>query len=179
MPDFVKNKIKFDTEPTEAEIAAGVEEIKQDTAQGKGLVQTLKENEAKIHAYADARGLPFNLQNTMLANSDFKPGDGVAVQFGNSNYADSIPIQNLEKNTAAILSGDMMTAQQQMAEERGTPKVTMDDLPAVEKAETKPVIIQKGGDTNTASVQQKTDVHSGSLDTGIDSYHDRAAFNYT
>ena len=95
----------------------------------------------------------------MLANSDFKPGDGVAVQFGNSNYADSIPIQNLEKNTAAILSGDMMTAQQQMAEERGTPKVTMGDLPAVETADTKPVIIQKGGDTNTASVQQKTDVH--------------------
>ena len=38
-------------------------------------------------------------------------------------------------------------------------------------------LIQKGGDTNTASVQQKTDVYSGSLDTGIDTYHDRAAFN--
>ena len=34
-----------------------------------------------------------------------------------------------------------------------------------------------GGDTNTASVQQKTDVYSGSLDTGIDTYHDRATFN--
>jgi len=30
--------------------------------------------------------------------------------------------------------------------------------------------------TNNSSVANQTDVHSGSLDTGIDSYHDKLAY---
>ena len=59
----------------------------------------------------------------------------------------------------------------------GINKTNIEDVGAIETAEAKPIIIQKGGDTNAASVQQKTDVHSGKLDTGIDSYFDRVAFN--
>ena len=55
-------------------------------------------------------------------------------------------------------------------------KVTMKDLPAVKESATAPVVIQKGGDTNTQVAQAKTDIHSGKLDTGVDSYHDRHAF---
>ena len=69
-----------------------------------------------------------------------------------------------------------MTAQQQMKAEKGDMKVTMKDLPAVKESATAPVVIQKGGDTNTQVAQAKTDIHSGKLDTGVDSYHDRHAF---
>ena len=137
------------------------------------------ENKDKIQAYAEARGLPFNLEDTLMMAKHSTPTDNPKMMFGNSNYSDMMSLDSLENATNMIKSGESMTAQQQMKEERGTPKITMGDLPAVETADTKPVIIQKGGDTNAASVQQKTDVHSGSLDTGIDSYHDRAAFNYT
>ena len=55
--------------------------------------------------------------------------------------------------------------------------VDVSNIEEIPAADTKPIVIQKGGDTNTASVQQKPDVYSGSLDTGIYSYHDRTAFN--
>jgi len=40
-----------------------------------------------------------------------------------------------------------------------------------------PIIIQKGGDTNNASVQTKSETYTGPLDTGIDPYFDRASYN--
>jgi len=40
-----------------------------------------------------------------------------------------------------------------------------------------PIIIQKGGDTNNATVQQKSETYTGPLDTGIDPYFDRASYN--
>ena len=49
LPDFIKNKVKFDTTPTDTEIAKGSEELaKDDTPQAKGIVQQLEENKDKI-----------------------------------------------------------------------------------------------------------------------------------
>ena len=63
-----------------------------------------------------------------------------------------------------------------MKEERGTPTVTMKDLPSVDSEKTAPVIITNNNyNTDNSSVSNKTDVHSGALDTGIDTYHDKLA----
>jgi hypothetical protein len=40
-----------------------------------------------------------------------------------------------------------------------------------------PIIINKGGDTNNASVQTKSETYTGPLETGIDPYFDRASYN--
>ena len=179
LPDFIKNKVKFDTEPTDAEIAQGSEELKEDkTPQGKGIVAQIQENKDKIQAYASARGLPFDLESTMLMNRDLKPGQKPTIMFGSSQYSDMIPLDKLDKNTEAIISGEAMTAQEQMKAEKGEPKVTMKDLPPVDSKSGETVVINKGGDTNTQVANAKTDVHSGKLDTGVDSYHDRHAFAF-
>lgn len=180
LPDFVKDKIKFDTEPTEAQLAEASEEStgeKQQTVSAKSIVATIGENKEKIQAYAAARGLPFNLEQTMLMNRGLKEGKTPTMMFGNSHYADMINLDNLEKLTNQIKTGEMLTAQQQMKEEKSL-GFKMDDLPPVPGTESPKVIVNKGGDTNTAQVSSKTDVHSGSLDTGVDSYHDRHAFAF-
>ena len=181
LPDFIKNKVKFDTEPSDAEIAKGSEELAQQddktgAVKGKSLVTQIAENKDKIQAYAEARGLPFDLQSTMLMNQDLKPDQKPTIMFGNSNYSDMISLDNLEKLADEIKSGNALTAQQQLKAEKGDMKVTMKDIPPVPGKDGANVIINKGGDVNTAQVAAKTDVHSGKLDTGVDSYHDRHAF---
>ena len=181
LPDFIKNKVKFDTTPTDTQIAEGSAELANQDDQtgavkGKSIVTQIAENKDKIQAYAEARGLPFDLEGTMLMNRDLAPNEKPVMMFGNSNYSDMISLNNLENLANEIKSGNAMTAQEQMKAEKGDMKVTMKDLPAVKESATAPVVIQKGGDTNTQVAQAKTDIHSGKLDTGVDSYHDRHAF---
>ena len=180
LPDFVKDKIKFDTEPSEAQLAEASEESsgeKQQTVSAKSIVATISENKDKIQAYAAARGLPFNLEQTMLMNRDLKAGKTPTILFGNSNYSDMINLDNLEKLTNQIKTGEMLTAQQQMKEEKSL-GFKMDDLPPVPGTESPKVIVNKGGDTNTAQVSNQSNNYSGKLDTGVDSYHDRHAFAF-
>ena len=180
LPDFVKDKIKFDTEPSEAQLAEASEESsgeKQQKVSAKSIVATISENKDKIQAYAAARGLPFNLEQTMLMNRDLKAGKTPTILFGNSNYSDMINLDNLEKLTNQIKTGEMLTAQQQMKEEKSL-GFKMDDLPPVPGTESPKVIVNKGGDTNTAQVSNQSNNYSGKLDTGVDSYHDRHAFAF-
>ena len=182
LPDFVKDKIKFDTEPTESQLAEATEEVKtgekQQTVSAKSIVATIGENKEKIQAYAEARGLPFNLEQTMLMNRGLKEGKTPTMMFGNANYADMISLDNLEKLTNQIKTGEMLTAQQQMKEEKSL-GFKMDDLPPVPGTESPKVIVNKGGDTNTAQVSNQNNNYSGKLDTGVDSYHDRHAFAFS
>ena len=179
LPDFVKNKIKFDTEPTDTQLSEASEETtgdKQQKVSAKGIVATIAENKDKIQAYAAARGLPFNLEQTMLMNRDLKEGKTPTMLFGNSNYSDMINLDNLEKLTNQIKTGEALTAQQQMKEEKSL-GFKMDDLPPVPGTESGNVTVNKGGDTNSAQVSNQNNNYSGKLDTGVDTYHDRHAFS--
>jgi len=179
LPDFVKNKIKFDTEPTQAEMDAGTEELKDggEPKGGKSIVKQIQDNADKIQAYAQERGLPFDLKSTMLMNRDKEPGSQPTIMFGNSNYSDMIPLSKLDELTEKIKSGESMTASQQLQEERGTPKITMKDIkPVGETSGAGTNITNNTYNTNNSSVASQTDVHSGKLDTGIDPYFEKQAF---
>jgi len=179
LPDFVKNKIKFDTEPTQAEMDAGTEELKDggEPKGGKSIVKQIQDNADKIQAYAQERGLPFDLKSTMLMNRDKEPGSQPTIMFGNSNYSDMIPLSKLDELTEKIKSGESMTASQQLQEERGTPKITMKDIkPVGEISGAGTNITNNTYNTNNSSVASQTDVHSGKLDTGIDPYFEKQAF---
>ena len=180
LPDFIKNKVKFNTEPSDAEIKTGSEEIINDkTPQAKGIVAQIAENKDKIQAYADARGLPFDLEQTLLMNRDKKPSDNPAMMFGSSQYSDMIPLNKLQENTEAIKSGEMMTAKQQMEAEKPVPKVKMKDVGPVEGGTAPVTQIVNSSPVNSQTNVASSTTHAGKLDTGIDSYHDRHAFAYT
>ena len=178
LPDFIKNKVKFDTTPTDTEIAKGSEELKKDsTPQAKSIVSQLAENKDKIQAYAEARGLPLNLEQTMIAAKQNGPSDNPRLIFGNSNMTDMMTLKGIEEAAFLISTGHKPTAQEQLKEERTvTPKIKMADLPPVKGKEETPINVTNNNfNTSNSSVATQTDVHSGKLDTGIDPYHEKLA----
>ena len=179
LPDFIKNKVKFDTSPTSEEITKGGTELaKDDTPQAKGIVRQLEENKDKINAYAEARGLPLNIEQTLIAAKQNGPSDNPRLIFGNSTLTDMMTLEGLQKATDMIAMGDNPTASEQLKEERSVaPKIKMADLPPVKTAGNEPPINVTNNNFNTSnnSVASQTDVHSGKLDTGIDPYHEKLA----
>ena len=183
LPDFIKKKVKFDTTPTDKDIAKGSEELaKDETPQAKSIVQHIAENKDKIQAYAEARGLPFDLEQTMLMSKHSTPTDNPKMMFGNSQYSDMMSLKNLDGATELIKSGESPTAQEQLKEEKTvTPKIKMADLPPVKPAGNEPPINVTNNNFNTSnsSIASNTDVHSGKLDTGIDPYFEKNAVGAT
>ena len=182
LPDFIKNKVKFDTTPTDTEIAKGSEELaKDDTPQAKSIVKQIAENKDKINAYAEARGLPFNLEQTMIAANQNGPSDNPRLIFGNSNLTDMMTLEGLQKATDMIALGDRPTAQEQLKEERTVaPKIKMADLPPVKESKEQPINVTNNNfNTSNSSIASNTDVHSGKLDTGIDPYFEKNAVGLT
>lgn len=182
LPDFIKNKVKFDTTPSDTEIAKGSKELaKDETPQAKSIVQHIAENKDKIQAYAEARGLPFDLEQTMLMSKHSTPTDNPKMMFGNANYSDMMSLKNLDGATELIKSGESPTAQAQMKEEKTvTPKIKMADLPPVKEGKESPINVTNNNfNTTSNSVASNTDVHSGKLDTGIDPYFEKNAVGAT
>ncbi len=182
LPDFIKNKVKFDTTPSDTEIAKGSKELaKDETPQAKSIVQHIAENKDKIQAYAEARGLPFDLEQTMLMAKHSTPTDNPKMMFGNANYSDMMSLKNLDGATELIKSGESPTAQAQMKEEKTvTPKIKMADLPPVKEGKESPINVTNNNfNTTSNSVASNTDVHSGKLDTGIDPYFEKNAVGAT
>ena len=182
LPDFIKNKVKFDTTPSDTEIAKGSKELaKDETPQAKSIVQHIAENKDKIQAYAEARGLPFDLEQTMLMAKHSTPTDNPKMMFGNSQYSDMMSLKNLDGATELIKSGESPTAQAQMKEEKTvTPKIKMADLPPVKEGKEPPINVTNNNfNTTSNSVASNTDVHSGKLDTGIDPYFEKNAVGAT
>ena len=182
LPDFIKNKVKFDTTPSDTEIAKGSKELaKDETPQAKSIVQHIAENKDKIQAYAEARGLPFDLEQTMLMSKHSTPTDNPKMMFGNSQYSDMMSLKNLDGATELIKSGESPTAQAQMKEEKTvTPKIKMADLPPVKEGKESPINVTNNNfNTSNSSIASNTDVHSGKLDTGIDPYFEKNAVGAT
>ena len=182
LPEFVKKKIRFDVEPSKDELDKATEDsFEKLEAPDVGNVDlddayfaAIERNKDAIMKFMEETGTRLDLKGSRFHTESrgeptlrFTESDGTATIFSAKSFddgpADEIAIlKNYQANKLASSGNNVDVS-------------NIEELPA---ADTKPVIIQKGGDTNTASVQQKTDVHSGSLDTGIDSYHDRAAFNF-
>jgi len=58
----------------------------------------------------------------------------------------------------------------------GSPRLNMSCTKAIAMSTGFVTSVVNNYNTNNSSVANQTDVHSGSLDTGIDSYHDKLAY---
>ena len=180
LPSFIKDKVKFDVEPKDSEIVdESMPDEKPKPKQKKSILEYIKENEDAIKDYADARGLPFNLEDTLMMAKHSVPTDNPAMMFGNKYYSDMMSVKALPKATEAILSGESMTAQQQMKAEKPVPKVKMQDVGPVEGGTPQVTQIVNSSPVNSQTNVASSTTHAGKLDTGIDRYHDRHAFSYT
>ena len=184
LPGFVKDKIRFDVEPSQDELDAETNKafekleapkvISNEMSNTDKFFADIDKHKAALEKFMEETGYRLDLQGTKYSYDSgskmyhFDAPDGTSALLSAKGF-DS----GAQENIDFIKSGATFKLL-----DNNKPNVQASDVAPVEAAETKPVIIQKGGDTNTASVQQKTDVHSGSLDTGIDTYHDRAAFNF-
>ena len=182
LPEFVKKKIRFDVEPTQDELDKATEDSfekieapKVDSASmDDEMFANLEKHKDAINKFMEETGTRLDLSGTRFHFDKGVP----KYRFENSS-GESFPIlaNSFDDGPAdeiALVKG--YQANKLASTGNNVDVSNIEEIPA---ADSKPIIIQKGGDTNTASVQQKTDVYSGSLDTGIDTYHDRTAFNYT
>ena len=178
IPSFVKDKIKFDTTPTYTEDPFEVEKAEMPKLnKGRSINQELGDNKDMINEYASTRGMPLNIQQTLLANADRKPDQEKTLVFGGMHpgaYTDMIPLSNLE-NAIAKIKETGFTVKAQRAAETPKPKLNADDIKAPEESKTVNVI-NKGGDTvQQSNVSSKSDIYSGQLATVVDPFHDRNA----
>ena len=180
LPEFVKKKIRFDVEPTQDELDKATEDSfekieapKVDSASmDDEMFANIDKHKDAINKFMEETGTRLDLSGTRFhfdkgvpkyrfENSSGESFPILANSFDDGPDDEIALVKNYQANKLASSGNNVDVS-------------NIEEIPA---ADTKPIVIQKGGDTNTASVQQKTDVYSGSLDTGIDSYHDRAAFN--
>ena len=180
LPEFVKKKIRFDVEPTQDELDKATEDSfekieapKVDSASmDDEMFANIDKHKDAINKFMEETGTRLDLSGTRFhfdkgvpkyrfENSSGESFPILANSFDDGPDDEIALVKNYQANKLASSGNNVDVS-------------NIEEIPA---ADTKPIVIQKGGDTNTASVQQKTDVYSGSLDTGIDSYHDRTAFN--
>jgi len=182
LPEFVKKKIRFDVEPSQDELDKATEDSfekieapKVDSASmDDEMFANIDKHKDAINKFMEETGTRLDLSGTRFhfdkgvpkyrfENSSGESFPILANSFDDGPDDEIALVKNYQANKLASSGNNVDVS-------------NIEEIPA---ADTKPIVIQKGGDTNTASVQQKTDVYSGSLDTGIDTYHDRAAFNYS
>ena len=182
LPGFVKDKIKFNVEPTQDQLDSETEksfeklEAPDVSSSSKNMefFALLDKHKDAINKFMAETGYRFDYTGSKF---QFEEGAGKYFSFdkGSQSYMANAEDFNAAESINFIKSGQTMSFKD--VETPTNNNLAAKDIEPVEAVETKPIIIQKGGDTNAASVQQKTDVHSGKLDTGIDSYFDRVAFN--
>ena len=180
LPEFVKKKIRFDIEPTQDELDKATEDSfekleapKVDGADiNDDMFADIEKHKDAINKFMKETGHSLDLLGTRVS---YDSGQGYYHFDAPDGTSTLLPAKSFDSGAQENI--DFIKSGAKISLANNEPNVKMNDVTPVEAAESKPIIIQKGGDTNTASVQQKTDVYSGSLDTGIDSYHDRTAFN--
>ena len=181
LPEFVKKKIRFDIEPSRDELDKATEDsFEKIEAPKVDSVSMDDEMFANIDKHKDAINKFMEETGTRLdlSGTRFHFDKGVPKYRFENSSGESFPI--LANSFDDGPDDEIALVKNYQANKLASSgnNVDVSNIEEIPAADTKPIVIQKGGDTNTASVQQKTDVHSGSLDTGIDTYHDRAAFNF-
>ena len=180
LPEFVKKKIRFDIEPSRDELDKATEDSFEKIEAPKvdsvsmddEMFANIDKHKDAINKFMKETGHSLDLLGTRVS---YDSGQGYYHFDAPDGTSTLLPAKSFDSGAQENI--DFIKSGAKISFANNEPNVKMNDVTPVEAAESKPIIIQKGGDTNTASVQQKTDVFSGKLDTGIDSYHDRAAFN--
>ena len=171
LPGFVKDKIKFDVEPTQDELDNAEKEFE--------TLEAPSTNEIKTPEYNVVDGV---LQNTN--------DDGPAV-FKKMNLAKKVA-QIMETNTGTpyeainttkgfmVVDPDSPTLPENLKppaelELAKSPNIDANEVDIENAGGAEITVVNNNYNTNNSSVANQTDVHSGALDTGIDTYHDKLA----
>src|SRR5210317_133970 len=170
LPDFVKDKMKFNITPTQSELdeAKGLETIAGKYQFKDGVLQ---QNGQDLRAF----GAGFAERVAEEIGSQAK----VAYDKKNKKYVVVKQDMSLgERGGTTIQSPDV-----DMTDIIGTGNTTNVKLPAgsipdlANDNQGAIVVNNNNYNTNNSSVANQTDVHSGKLDTGIDPYFDKNANN--
>ena len=188
LPDIVKKKMSFDITPSEAELkdaenmtgdAKLAEKIAADEAMGietiagkykfkDGVYQENGKN-LEVFGLGFAEHIAEEIGDQVKVAMDKKTGKYVIVkndlQLGSSG-ATSL---GQEADLSAALGEDGLDTNASVR----TPSTSIPDLANDNQGAV--TIVNNNYNTDNSSVATQTDVHSGSLDTGIDKYHDKLA----
>jgi hypothetical protein len=187
LPDFVKRKIKFNIAPSEAELKEA-ESLTGDAKVAEKIASDQREGIEKIggdNVFKDGV-LQQNGKNLEVFSLGF--AESIAEEMG-----DQVKVaMNKKTGKYVIVKNDM-----KLAEREGTtvqsqdldmtdiigqggidtnikiPSTSIPDLANDNQGAV--TVVNNNYNTNNSSVANQTDVHSGALDTGIDSYHDKLA----
>ena len=177
LPGFVKDKIKFDVEPSKDQLDnAEAEFVKLETpeADGTTLKTFPKENfNLKMGVLQNAENdgpMVFKKQGLAERNAEIlsaATGDPYTAINTNKGFM----VVNPEN---ALLPDSLQPPEKIAATDTNT---KMEDIEDVGGSGQTFVVTNNNYNTDNSSVSNKTDVHSGELDTGIDGYFDKVAFN--
>ena len=187
LPDFVKRKIKFNIAPTEAELKEA-ESLTGDAKVAEKIASDQREGIEKIggdNVFKDGV-LQQNGKNLEVFSLGF--AESIAEEMGEQVKV----AMNKKTGKYVIVKNDM-----KLAEREGTtvqsqdldmtdiigqggidtnikiPSTSIPDLANDNQGAV--TVVNNNYNTNNSSVANQTDVHSGALDTGIDTYHDKLA----
>ena len=191
LPDFLKKKIMLDDKIAETpkdnseEVAKDIEK-----SQSTSIVQQLQDEKDLINEYARLRGLPLNLEHTLMFNKD-REGKRPTLIFGTpKTLTDMVPINNLTQSISDLEKGFTRHASYDMAELNEAmsgaspavvtkvPKVQATKLapPANVEGGTPPVAVAVNNQNVDNSVKANTSV-VGDLDTNTDKHRTVDAFS--
>ena len=188
LPDFVKDKMKFDTTPTPTETqldttgtgdAAIAEKIATDEKAGMETIAGKYQFKDGVlqNAGGDFEGsLPFAEAFVRAI------GDQAKVAYDKNKKVYTVVKQDM--NLGAREGTTFESPDVDMTDVVGTGSVTnvkspASNIPDLANDNQGAVVINNNNSTvDNSKVSSNTAVNSGSLDTGIDPYHDRHAFSY-
>jgi hypothetical protein len=182
LPEFVKKKVRFNIEPTKDELDNAEAEFTKIEAPNTADSQFNKSSEFfdavnkhqdDINKFMKATGYSFDLQGSKY---QFEKGAGKYFSFdrGGEGYMTPADDFNADKAIDFINSGKTIG----FADVKSAPtdtKTNIEDVGSLESSGAGVTVVNNNYNTSNSSVANQTDVHSGSLDTGIDTYHDKLA----
>ena len=187
LPDFVKRKIKFNIAPTEAELkeaesltgdAKVAEKIASDQRQG---IEKIGGDNVFKDGVLQQNGKNLEVSNLGLAENIAEDmGEQVKVAM-NKKTGKYVIVKNdmklAEREGTTVQSQDLdmtdIIGQGGIDTNIKIPSTSIPDLANDNQGAV--TVVNNNYNTNNSSVANQTDVHSGALDTGIDTYHDKLA----
>lgn len=176
LPGFVKDKIKFDVEPSQDQMDAETDKFEKLEAPQtddntinagtsfkleKGVLQEPGGDGPALYPELESASRVSNILNTATGTEDFSP---ISTDKG-----------FLVGKADQMIMPEGVTKLEEI-ESAGNQK-NMSDIESVGNTGETIIVNNNDYSQQNQSVANQTDVHSGKLDTGIDSYFDRVAMN--
>lgn len=185
LPDFVKDKMKFDVTPSQQQLdevtgdASVAEKIALDEQKG---LETIGGKYQFKDGVLQQNGQDFRAIGAGFAEAVADEiGEQAKVAYDKTNKRYVVVKQDMalgEREGTTVQSPDIDMTDIIGTGSTTSVKLPASDIPDLTNDDQGAVVVNNNNyNTSNSSVASQTDVHSGKLDTGIDSYFDKVAFN--